>query len=372
MAGMPESAQMARRTRPGPLHRWLDAGMDRLLPAADARRGTVGRAADAWSWERQLRLEQVAAYARGGLALLVAAGLALGLLPPTPAAYAATGALWLFAAADQLARRRHPALLIRCRWGSAAADLVLCCALVLATGGRSSPLTLLLPYGLVWQAHRLAPRHSLPGSAVYLVAYRWLGPAGGSVLDLWLLALLAGGLTLAALRRERLHGSSVRDPLTGTFSRSYGLLALQRLAQANQLPFCVLFLDLDGLKGVNDTLGHEAGDSLLLEAARLITGAVRTGDIVVRYGGDEFLVVLGEADAETAYAVASRIRQRIRAAHVPLRGQPTPTRVTVSCGVAEACRGQRVDDLLRLADQRLYKAKLSRDCVVVAGGEAPT
>jgi diguanylate cyclase (GGDEF)-like protein len=331
----------------------------------------VAKVAWEWSWERQLRLEEVSSWARASAALGVTGALATGLAPSGPASWAVTAALWAFVGVDRWLRQRRPESISRYPWGSALIDWTLYVGLILTTGAGGSPLTLLLPFGLVWQAHRLPPRFSLPGTALYLISYLFLGPQGSHLAtDGWLLASLGCFMAAGAARREQLHRENLRDALTGAFSRAYGLFALRRMARARELPFSVIFLDLDGFKQVNDTLGHDAGDALLVETVRVITSSVRAGDVVVRHGGDEFLVILPGADTATACSVAQRIRERVRSTSVLLRGHlPAATQVTASCGVAEADPGQHAEDLLRLADRRLYKAKTLRDCVVALNGD---
>ncbi|MDQ6714837.1 MAG: EAL domain-containing protein [Actinomycetota bacterium] len=149
------------------------------------------------------------------------------------------------------------------------------------------------------------------------------------------------------------------DPLTGLANR-------RRLDEllARHLERCdregprgaLLLLDLDNFKEVNDTLGHGAGDELLVSAARLLTGSLRHTDLVARLGGDEFAVLLPEADASAAAAVAAAIVNRIRQHTAPLEG--ARRRVTASVGVVtfEAASHHSMD-VLALADMTMYDAK---------------
>jgi diguanylate cyclase (GGDEF)-like protein len=127
----------------------------------------------------------------------------------------------------------------------------------------------------------------------------------------------------------------------------------------------VLFCDLDHFKGYNDTNGHSAGDAVLREVAHLIEQSVRNIDVAGRYGGEEFVVVLVETDRDEAFAVAERIRARLRAAGFTANGVP----LTVSIGIAGYPEdAERREDLLDKADWAMYLAKRrGRDQVAVFG-----
>ncbi len=119
----------------------------------------------------------------------------------------------------------------------------------------------------------------------------------------------------------------------------------------------VLFCDLDGFKSINDRFGHNAGDAVLIEVARRLSGGVRDGDTVARLGGDEFVILangLGRADAED---LAVRLRNEIIQ---PIRAEGRAVRVGASFGIGWAHCGMTADEVLKSADERMYVEKRSR------------
>lgn len=161
------------------------------------------------------------------------------------------------------------------------------------------------------------------------------------------------------LATEELRRRSLHDGLTGLANRALGLERLShRLELANRRrdAFAVLFLDLDEFKVVNDTLGHAAGDRLLVDVAARLRLALRSGDAVARMGGDEFVVLLDEvATEETAMAVAERLGAALRE---PYEIAGKPRIVPASIGVAVGPAGFRTaDDVVAAADAAMYEAK---------------
>lgn len=179
------------------------------------------------------------------------------------------------------------------------------------------------------------------------------------------------GLSVANIRlREALRSQSIKDPLTGLYNRRYLTEMLgreiRRAVRAEQ-PLGVLMLDLDHFKKFNDTYGHDAGDTVLREAASFLTKSIRVEDIVCRFGGEEFVVLLPTADLNAAHARAERIRSKLRELTVLHQGQSLGM-VTVSAGVAALpMHGTSPKELLDAADAALYRAKREgRDRVVNA------
>jgi diguanylate cyclase (GGDEF)-like protein/PAS domain S-box-containing protein len=157
-------------------------------------------------------------------------------------------------------------------------------------------------------------------------------------------------LSLARLRAERaLHHAAEHDALTGLLNRSGTLARVASAAAAGAL----LLADLDGFKPVNDEHGHVVGDAVLAIVAQRLAGAVRPGDVVGRFGGDEFVVFLPGADADVASAVASRM---VAALDEPVDVDGVRVRIGVSVGV-DASTPRSLDERLSAADAALYRAK---------------
>ncbi|MBI5032144.1 MAG: diguanylate cyclase [Chloroflexi bacterium] len=168
--------------------------------------------------------------------------------------------------------------------------------------------------------------------------------------------------------RDILREQATRDPLTGLFNRRYLHDTLPRelnRALRHNAPMCLAMLDLDHFKHINDTFGHEAGDLLLRELGRALRDNVRKSDIVCRYGGEEFVLVLPDSRLEDGRKHLEKIRTQVK--ELPVRyGEQLLGTVTVSIGVAQSPEhGLTADDLLRAADEAMYAAKQAgRDCVV--------
>ena len=178
-----------------------------------------------------------------------------------------------------------------------------------------------------------------------------------------LLQALASQLAVALeLNRARgeLDRLTITDPLTGVYNRRYldRVLPTEKdRAERFERPFALLMLDLDDFKVVNDQYGHRQGDHILVAFAQALQRNVRSIDAVIRYGGDEFLVVLLETDAQGAEKAARRIRQRVVEALESSPSVPTGARIGVSMGLAVRNPGENVDEKLAEADHRMYSEK---------------
>jgi two-component system cell cycle response regulator len=167
-------------------------------------------------------------------------------------------------------------------------------------------------------------------------------------------------------QQQHLRQQLEQDALTATSSRTSLLRELEaaigRAAKTGQ-PLVVVMADLDRFKVINDQHGHLAGDRVLKDVAARIRAALREFDLVGRYGGEEFVILLENTSLHTAHQVAERIRRRIGTEPVQL-GSAT-VEVTISQGLAIYREGDDVPSLLKRADQAMYRAKAAgRDCVV--------
>jgi diguanylate cyclase (GGDEF)-like protein len=175
------------------------------------------------------------------------------------------------------------------------------------------------------------------------------------------LVVSAVDITTLAEARSRLHHSATHDPLTGLVNRSLlrdRLSAALERARAAGRAVGLLFCDIDGFKPINDRFGHRAGDDVLVEVARRLLGATRETDVVSRYGGDEFVILLEDADEVVARSVIERVRAALAQ---PIRlDEGTDVQVRVSVGLAvDPGRGD-LDELLAQADSAMYRIKPTR------------
>lgn len=173
-----------------------------------------------------------------------------------------------------------------------------------------------------------------------------------------------------ARRLRQVERLSRTDPLTRLANRRHVLerLALEvERAARYETPFLVAMCDLDDFKQVNDTLGHDCGDEVLRTTGRLLSENLRRTDLVGRWGGEEFLVLLPETEREGGRIALEKVRKKLEA--LPFVYSGTPLRVTVSVGIAAFVRGERLEDLVARADAALYEAKRSgKNRVVVSAG----
>jgi diguanylate cyclase (GGDEF)-like protein len=161
---------------------------------------------------------------------------------------------------------------------------------------------------------------------------------------------------------DRLRELAVRDRLTGLYNRLYFDEMMARTldqAERKQQPVCLLMLDLDNFKPINDRHGHAMGDQVLADVARTIQGLTRTGDICSRVGGDEFLIISADCDADAARTLADRVSSGVAALSWP--GGDETVRVDASVGVAiYPTDAQSVEQLLACADRAMYADKRAR------------
>ena len=193
-------------------------------------------------------------------------------------------------------------------------------------------------------------------------------PALVLVVDMLASLMFTMGFLMAQfeLLHHRIQHLSVTDPLTGALNRR-GFL--QRMEALGDAPVSLAILDLDHFKRINDTLGHSRGDEALTGFVRRLQEVTRATDVLGRWGGEEFVLLMPATDADGARLLAERARAAVAGAPLAA-GLP---QVTVSAGLATGAPAAAgwIDELLARADGSLYRAKERRDCVVAWQDAAP-
>ena len=244
--------------------------------------------------------------------------------------------------------------------------------LVVFTGGDESPFFFVFPLIVAGAALGVPPRVTVAMATAatlgYLVAAS-TGSSGGFSpetvarvgVNLTALMLLAYVATVIAREQRRARDAAIRmsslDALTGLFNRSFFFAAVEREIDRSTRSgrgFCLLMMDLDELKAINDRYGHFIGDRVLNDVGDIIRAGVRRIDTAARYGGDEFVVLLPETEASGAWVLAEKIRQGVAELLVP----GTESRPSMSVGVVSyPDDGRTPDELMIAADQAMYASK---------------
>jgi diguanylate cyclase (GGDEF)-like protein len=260
------------------------------------------------------------------------------------------------------------------RLGELIAAIGLVAGLLVLSGYASSPFAVLFALVAVAAALGFGPRAGLTAAALSTIAFGavlFVDPAlatytADDALRLsfglgasWLLAFVA--VAYADRQRRAMRRAidlSRTDPLTGLFNRSQLFVTLEQevsRTRRSDRGFCLLMIDLDGLKAINDTGGHLRGDQVLRSLGTVISGSIRTVDSAYRYGGDEFVVLLPETDIVGAFVVAEKVR--VGAEELELTLGPE-VQASVSIGlVSHPEDGLSAEELMVAADRAMYQAK---------------
>ncbi len=164
-------------------------------------------------------------------------------------------------------------------------------------------------------------------------------------------------------KNKELQEMAITDGLTKVYNRRYCMSRLtEEIERARRYdhPLSIFILDIDDFKHVNDQYGHQVGDDVLVELAKTCEQLVRCTDVVTRFGGEEFMIILPEADQKSAMIVAEKIRTEIEVLTYNIDGLA----ITISGGVCEV-NNYKLSDVVRIADENLYKAKKSgKNCII--------
>ena len=174
---------------------------------------------------------------------------------------------------------------------------------------------------------------------------------------LLLVSVISGVVTGVFI--ERLHQGASKDPLTGLYNRrcfydrmNYEMEKMKR----TKLPLSLALIDIDNFKAINDTYGHLEGDRVLVQLAGIFKSQARSGDTIVRWGGEEFAIILPETDRSGAMVFAERVRRLVESNWKYV--------ITVSVGITTVWQEYEAEKIVSIADKALYKAKERKNMVV--------
>lgn len=187
------------------------------------------------------------------------------------------------------------------------------------------------------------------GDRYYLTTAKPIKSETGRVLSV---ICISKNITDRKRTEDELRHLSTHDALTGLYNRHFFEEEVERIQGSRLFPISIVMADLDNLKVINDRDGHAAGDALIRTAAQVLKESFRGEDIIARFGGDEFVVLL----PQTAETVVQDIITRLRA-NVEKQGDPA---LGFSIGSATGKKGKSIPELMRLADDRMYQDKAAR------------
>ncbi len=163
--------------------------------------------------------------------------------------------------------------------------------------------------------------------------------------------------------QRKLFDSAVKDGLTGCYNKKYFIDRIETdfaYAKRHRTPLTLLIFDIDHFKKINDTHGHPTGDHVLKELAALVKRTVRNEDVLARFGGEEFVVLMRDVDDTKALVLAERLRRLVEQTNIEFEGKRIPVTISVGIGTLSSNQNPPIQDsadLVNRADQYLYKAK---------------
>ena len=195
-----------------------------------------------------------------------------------------------------------------------------------------------------------------------MVVQSYTNPNLYSKRDIKLMEFVSEQIATAIERKrmeEELKNLAHHDPLTGTYNRGYGLELLQRqvkIAKRNKTSFLLAYTDLDNLKRINDQFGHEEGDKAITQIANLFRSILREVDIIIRMGGDEFLLVFSDSSLKEIPIIEKKSYDKLA-----LQDQVSHKSYKIGFTVGFSCYNSEhpksIEELMRIADQKMYKNK---------------
>ncbi len=181
----------------------------------------------------------------------------------------------------------------------------------------------------------------------------WVNPIRTDACDGEEILIACEDITSIKEVENRIRYLSFHDKLTGLYNRAYFEEELDRLNTARQMPLSIIIGDVNGLKLVNDAFGHQAGDQFLREIAKILSACCRKEDVIARWGGDEFVILLPKTESRVAEEVCERIKGACRTSDL------CPIRPSIALGSATKVDvSEESEGLLRRAEERMYRAKL--------------